>query len=262
MSFPLYIQKALDKVHPSWIPVLEQGLQAMQLQDSLYLSSLQESSFLPTENRLFSAFSIPFSDVRYVLVGEGPYPRVDSATGYCFMDGAVDQLWSDQLGAGLSKPVNKATSLRNFMKMLLVASGKLDVNNTSIEKMAKIAAIAREPNSSYIKTMAEMQNKLIQKGFLLLNAAFVFRSDVAPIKDARAWEPLLSEVFLALQKQNEKNNSSPATLILWGKIADQLKRIPVLEMMPKISCEHPYNLSFISSTQMHALFAPMHLLMK
>jgi uracil-DNA glycosylase len=262
MSFPRFIQQALDKVDPSWIPVLEQGLQAMNMQDAQYLSSLQESSFLPTENRLFSAFSIPLSDVQYVLVGEGPYPREDSATGYCFMDGAVDRLWSDQLGAGLSKPVNKATSLRNFMKMLLVASGKLGVNNTTIEKMAEIAAIAREPNSSYIKTMAEMQNKLTQRGFLLLNAAFVFRPDIAPVKDARAWEPLLTEVFSALQKQNDVKKSSPATLILWGKIADQLKRIPVVEKMPKISCEHPYNLSFIANTQMHALFAPMHLLMR
>lgn len=262
MAFPRFIQQALEKVHPSWLPVLEYGLQAMHMQDAQYLLSLQNSSFLPTENRLFAAFSIPLSNVRYVLVGEGPYPRADSATGYCFMDGAVDQLWSDQLGAGLSKTVNKATSLRNFMKMLLAADGKLDVNNTSIEKMAEIAAIARESNSSYIKTMTEMQNKLIQKGFLLLNAAFVFRPEVAPVKDARAWEPLLTEVFSALHQRNTEKISSPSTLILWGKIADQLKRIPVVETMPKISCEHPYNLSFIANTQMHALFAPMYLLMK
>lgn len=264
MSFPSFIQQALEKAHPSWIPILEDGLQAMQTQDDQYLNSLQESTFLPTENRLFSAFSIPLADVRYVLVGEGPYPRADSATGYCFMDGAVEQLWSDQVGAGLSKSVNKATSLRNFMKMLLVADGKLDVNSTTIEKMAEIAATAREANSGYIKTMADMQKKLTQHGFLLLNAALVFRPEVAPVKDAKAWEPLLRSVFSALQKRNEetKEASSASTLILWGKIADQLKRIPIVEAMPKISCEHPYNLSFISNTQMHTLFAPMHLLRK
>jgi uracil-DNA glycosylase len=75
---------------------------------------------------LFAAFAQPLDRVRYVLVGEGPYPRAESATGVCFMDGAVGDLWSE---AGLSKPVNRATSLRNFMKMLLVADGQLQLEN-------------------------------------------------------------------------------------------------------------------------------------
>ena len=39
------------------------------------------------------------------MLGVGPYPREESATGVCFMDGAVRELWSP---AGLSKPVNRA----------------------------------------------------------------------------------------------------------------------------------------------------------
>ena len=82
----------------------------MHVADPAYLSALAEDHFLPTQGRLFAAFSQPLEEVRYVLVGEGPYPREESATGVCFMDGAVRELWSTQ---GLSKPVNRATSLRN-----------------------------------------------------------------------------------------------------------------------------------------------------
>ena len=46
------------------------------------------------------------------------------ANGYAFWDAAVNELWSDN---GLSKAVNRATSLRNFIKMLLVTEGALSL---------------------------------------------------------------------------------------------------------------------------------------
>ena len=100
---------------PSWHAILKTGLQAIARLDSDYLPALvQDTTYLPTEGRIFAAFKQPIDQVRYVLVGEGPYPRAASATGVCFMDGAVGSLWSDK---GLSKQVNRATSLRNFMKI-------------------------------------------------------------------------------------------------------------------------------------------------
>jgi len=99
--FPLAIQAALEKVHPSWLPAIHHGLLAIEARTPDYLASLIDGQFLPDQGRLFAAFSRPLEQVRYVLVGEGPYPRSESATGVCFMDGAVDALWSDE--AGLSK---------------------------------------------------------------------------------------------------------------------------------------------------------------
>jgi uracil-DNA glycosylase len=134
-----------------------------------YLPQLAQDQYLPTEQRLFAAFALPLNKVKYVLVGEGPYPRAESATGVCFMDGAVGSLWSEEVGGGLSKPVNKATSLRNFMKMLLVADGQL-LENTAGEAMAAVSAQARSGAGSHILTLADMQRKLTEQGFLLLNA--------------------------------------------------------------------------------------------
>jgi len=89
----------------------------------------------------------------------------------------------------------------------------------------------------------------------LLNAALVFRKHVAPAIDARAWQPFLQTVLAALAKQ-----STPPTLVLWGKIAEQLKRLPETGAFPQVAAEHPYNLTFIDNAAMHALFGPMQLL--
>ncbi|MES2016489.1 MAG: uracil-DNA glycosylase [Pseudomonadota bacterium] len=241
-TLPASLLDALSRAHPSWQSLLRQGLAAI---DPDYLAALAASDYLPTEQRLFAAFSLPLPDVRYVLVGEGPYPRADSATGVCFMDGAVGSLWSE---GGLSKPVNKATSLRNFMKMLLVADGKLDLADTGGAAIA-----ARACSAGAIQTLAQLQDKLIGQGFLLLNASLVFRPDVAPAIDARAWLPFLQTVLAALHETRP-------TLVLWGKIAEQLQKLPETAGLPQIVSEHPYNLSFIGHREMQALFGPMQLL--
>ena len=73
-------------------------------------------------DRLLAAFQRDRAGVRYLLIGESPYPRRASANGIAFYDAAVDSLWSEQ---GLSKAVNRATSLRNIVKTALLAEGLL-----------------------------------------------------------------------------------------------------------------------------------------
>ncbi|MFL6657678.1 MAG: uracil-DNA glycosylase [Massilia sp.] len=247
-SIPPAISDALTRAHPSWQAILLQGLHAVAKADPAYLPTLAADDYLPTEQRLFAAFALPLSEVRYVLVGEGPYPRAESATGVCFMDGAVGSLWSE---TGLSKPVNKATSLRNFMKMLLVADGILDLADTGGAAMAPVAAGAQQ--QGLIQTLAQLQDNLTRQGFLLLNASLVFRAHVPPAIDARAWLPFLQTVLAALHQQ-------APSLILWGKIAEQLRKLPETSAFTQIVSEHPYNLSFIGHAEMQALFRPMRLL--
>lgn len=252
---PEPIRAALRLADSSWLPILERGLEAVHAADPDYLPALAADEYLPTEGRMFAAFMQPFDRVRYVLIGEGPYPRAASATGVCFMDGAVEALWSP---AGLSKQVNRATSLRNFLKMLLVADGALDERETSGEAMQAVSARARAIGSPFVQTLTELQANLGKHGFLLLNAALVYRPHVAPLKEARAWRPFLITVLNALATRQ-----SPApTLVLWGKIAGQLQEIRSIGDMPRLVAEHPYNLSFIGNSTMHGLFGPMRLLLR
>jgi uracil-DNA glycosylase len=249
-SIPQPILNALELADASWRPCLLAGLEAMMHADPRYLPVLSTDDYLPTEGRLFAAFALPIDQVRYVLVGEGPYPRAESATGVCFMDGAVGDLWCDN---GLSKAVNRATSLRNFMKMLLVAEGRLNADNCGGAAMAPIAAAVRTDGS--IQTLRELQHNLTEHGFLLLNASLVFRPHVAPAIDARAWQPFLQTVLAALA-----GRAAPPTLVLWGKIAEQLKKLPETAQFPHACAEHPYNLSFIGHDGMQQLFGPLQLL--
>ena len=249
-SIPSAILDAMSRADPSWHALLLAGLQAVMRADPAYLPALAQDNYLPTEQRLFAAFALPLPAVRYVLVGEGPYPRAESATGVCFMDGAVGSLWS---GTGLSKPVNKATSLRNFLKMLLVADGQLSAHDTGGAALAPVADRALQGGA--IQTLAELQANLTRHGFLLLNASLVFRAHVAPVIDARAWLPFLQTVLAALQQAG-----NAPTLVLWGKIAEQLKRLPETAQFPQIVSEHPYNLTFIHHSGMQELFGAMQLL--
>ena len=250
ITIPATIIDALELADASWRPHLLRGLEAVAQANPGYLPALAIDDYLPTEGRLFAAFAQPLDNVRYVLVGEGPYPRAESATGVCFMDGAVGDLWS---AGGLSKPVNRATSLRNFMKMLLVADGQLQPGATGGEAMAPVAAAAMSNGS--IGTLPELQANLTAEGFLLLNASLVFRSHVKPMIDARAWLPFLQVVLEVLAQKAE-----PPTLVLWGKIAEELRKLPETARFPQAVAEHPYNLSFIAHAGMQALFGPMHLL--
>jgi len=254
---PASIRSALSGVHASWLAILEHGLRAVAQANPAYLKDLAEADYLPTEGRMFAAFTQPLEAVRYVLVGEGPYPRAASATGVCFMDGAVGSLWSEK---GLSKQVNRATSLRNFMKMLLVADGQLALENTTGDAMSGVALRARQDDSQAIQLLADLQANMVQHGFLLLNASLVFRPDVPPAKDAKAWQPFMQAVLQGLADAAEQRGAGLPTLVLWGKIAEQLNAYPVTARFPKAVAEHPYNLSFIGNAGMQALFGPMQLL--
>jgi uracil-DNA glycosylase len=258
-TIPSAFLDMLQLAHASWRGILRDGLKAVAEASPDYLPTLAEDDYLPRGGRIFAAFAQPIDAVRYVLVGEGPYPRAESATGVCFMDGAVHLLWSEK---GLSKQVNRATSLRNFMKMLLVADGQLKLGNTSGEEMTRIALQARSDVSPFIQTLDELQDNLTRDGFLLLNASLVFRPHVPPQKDAKAWQPFLQIILTALLEHANGKKRSPPTLVLWGKIAEQLKAVPANASFPKAVAEHPYNLTFIGNPVMLELFGPMDLLKK
>ena len=90
------LQTAKIAVHPDWYPCIEQAFAAM---DPDYLLGLEQSDqWLPERQNMLMAFSQPLSAVRYVLLGESPYPRKQSANGYAFWDAAVGAKISELKG--------------------------------------------------------------------------------------------------------------------------------------------------------------------
>ena len=225
--------------HPSWHFILEEALSCM---DSKYLIELQQkTSCLPTFDKLFAAFSKNIDEVKYILLGESPYPRAESANGYAFWDAAVRELWSEN---GLSKAVNRATSLRNFMKMLLVAKGSLSEPYTQL-------AIAQINKSTYINTGDELFTNMLNRGFLLLNISLIYEKGCVAYH-ARNWRPFISCVLRHLSSKNQI-----VKCLVLGKLA---QNVPESVDFERLVAEHPYNISFITNPSVVAFFKPMDLL--
>jgi len=228
-------------VHSSWEAPLKKALESI---DPKYLEQLSDSTdWLPGRNKIFSAFSLPKNDVKYILFGESPYPRATSANGYAFWDANVKEIFSS---TGLSKEVNRATSLRNFIKLLLICEGRIQENNLSQ------SAIAAMDKIHLISTLDSLFENLIQQGFLLLNASLVL-SDMNKTKEARYWQPFIQSILRSLHQEKPK-------LILFGKIAEMILSMPDAAYFDYINAVHPYNLSFIHDKKIQAFFKPMHLL--
>lgn len=241
------MKKRLDfnthTIDTSWQDTLALALSRVE---PAYLDTLtHQSAWLPGSKKIFNAFSIPKSKVRVVLLGESPYPRPESANGYAFWDAAVGDLWSN---TGLSKPVNRATSLRNFLKMLLVAGGLLTPENTTQ------AAIQALDKRNLIQTNQRLFENLLESGFLLLNTSLVFRPGHVK-EDAKAWRTFIETVLQSLRPENPR-------LLLLGRVAETLSRSNLLPNFEKIIAPHPYNLSFIEHPEIINFFRPLTLLGK
>lgn len=233
---------SLAPIHPSWLPVVKSALAKMSPE---YISHLEQTEWLPGPEKIFNAFSLPLAQVKYVLLGESPYPRAQSANGYAFWDNAVKELWSPQ---GLSKTVNRATSLRNFIKMLLVTDHYLAPTDMSQ------GAIAALDKTGLVQTAADLFENMQKQGILLLNASLVLSQQ--PVKlDAAAWQPFMLEMFTQLHQHYPK-----IQFILLGKIAAIILRLcPFLEPQSFVA-EHPYNLSFITNSEVQQFFKAFYLL--
>jgi uracil-DNA glycosylase len=234
-----------SRVHAEWRPHLADALAAV---DAEYLASLlRDDSWLPGCDRLLAAFRRDRAGLRYLLIGESPYPRRESANGIAFYDAAVGTLWSDR---GLSKAVNRATSLRNIVKTAILAENLAAQGNDGKLEQERIASIDK---SALVQTLGELFDNLHAAGFLMYNATPVLHAARKPAQEARYWQGFLERLLHALSPQEP-------TLVLWGKIATLVESLPASRGFTRIVCEHPYNLSFIDNPEMRSLFGELRLL--
>lgn len=232
-----------DVIHASWKPLI---MQALTQVNSDYLNDLsQHENWLPGKHAIFNAFQLPLSNTQAILFGESPYPRPESANGFAFWDANVKNLWSD---TGLDKHVNRATSLRNMIKCMLLAENYLNTTQLTQEAIAKL------DKSALVQTAAQLFSNFARQGVLLLNASLVL-SDRKVKDEAKQWVPFIRELLRQLGQQ-----ARPIKLILMGKIAETILALPESSAFPHILMEHPYNLSFIHNPNALQLFGKWELL--
>lgn len=237
----IMLHQLIQATHPQWHDLLYNAL--CELSPDYVLELLNDPHWLPGLPLLFAAFQQPLSATRFILLGESPYPRQESANGYAFWDANVHQLWSK---TGLSKEVNRATSLRNMIKMLLHAQGDLSDDYSQ-------QAIARLDKTAYVQTANQLFTVFIKKGFLLLNASLVYRSGQV-VYHACQWRGFVTCLLTQLAAKKPD-----IQLILFGKIA---AKIPNIADFKTLKAEHPYNLSFITNPQVVDFFKPLELILR
>jgi uracil-DNA glycosylase len=229
----------------SWNDILNQAFEALDKEYQEFLD--KDSGYIPNKDNYLNAFkTLPLEDVKYILFGQDPYPRVESASGYAFIDSNVKTLFAPN---GLSKEVNKATSLRNFIKMLLVSMGRLSTQDTSQQ------AIARIPKDDLINSIDELRINFEKNGVLLLNMALVFTDKKDSTKHIKEWRGFIEVLLSKLQNRD-------ITLILFGNHAKDIQKRFDLSSFHIIHTPHPYNTSFITNKDAQNLFGSMKLLEK
>ena len=235
----------LSNIHTSWREILQSSLESL---DREYLHFLKDdSSYFPDKNNLFNAFkTLPLEDTKYILFGQDPYPRFESALGYAFIDGKVESLFSKD--GGFSKEVNKATSLRNMMKMLLLCEGELK-DDFSKEAIKKI------DSSKYINSIIELKNNFEKNGVLLLNSALIFTRKEDSKYHAKMWKSFVDTLLKGVKDRDIK-------LLLFGNISKEIDKLNSSKDFEKVLVPHPYNVSFITDKKVLEVFYPMKLLEK
>ncbi len=232
------------KVHPSWQDIVEKAYYSL---DDEYREFLEKNEgYFPDFDNFLNAFkSLPLDKTKYILFGQDPYPRLESAIGYAFIDGKVDAIFGKN---GLSKDVNRATSLRNFIKMLLIAEGKLDMSDTSQE------AISEMDKRGLINSVYDLRDNFEKNGILLLNISLIFTSKEDTSLHVKRFLPFMNSLLNSLAHMDIK-------LILFGNIAKLIKnKIPSSKEYEIFECVHPYNVSFIKNSDILEFFGKFHLI--
>ncbi len=235
----------LNNIHPSWRRILENSLKNL---DRDYLNFLNKNTtYFPDKNNLFNAFkTLSLDDTKYILFGQDPYPRKKSAIGYAFIDAKVKSLFN--IDGGLSKEVNKATSLRNMMKMFLLCEAELS-NDFSKDAIKKV------DHTKYINSIIELKNNFEKNGVLLLNSALIFTKKEDSKYHAKMWKSFVDSLLKELKNHDIK-------LLLFGNISKEIDKLDSSKSFEKVLVPHPYNVSFITDKRVLEVFEEMKLLRK
>jgi len=232
------------QVDSSWQEIIEYAYSGLSAKYREFLE--KDSGYFPTFSNFLNAFhTLKLEKTKYILFGQDPYPRIQSASGYAFIDKNVENLFNEK---GFSKEVNRATSLRNFLKMLLLSEGYLSSDDLSQNAISKI------PKDDFIDSIDELRVNFEKNGVLLLNTALVFTCKEDTKLHVKEFRVFMQRLLSRLVKHKIE-------LILFGEMAKDIKKqLPSALEFKTVETLHPYNIGFIHDLKVWNTFAPMKLL--
>ena len=232
------------KIDNSWSEIIEYSYDGLSLKYRKFLE--KNNGYFPDFYNFLNSFStLPLEKTKYILFGQDPYPRKESANGYAFIDANIKTIFSDK---GFSKEVNRATSLRNFLKMLLLSQGYLSADDLT---QRAISAISKQ---KMIYSINDLRLNFEKNGILLLNSSLIFTSKDDTKLHIKEFKPFLKRLLSRIDQNR-------VTLILFGKMAQEIKKIfPKNNNFATLEAIHPYNIDFIYDKKVHTFFKPLPLI--
>lgn len=188
----------------SWETWLDKYINFKQLYEDIDTFTNQFEIIIPNPEMIFNVFTkMRPEEVRCVLYGEDPYPRITSANGIAFWDVEI-QNWDDK---------TNGNSLKNMLKALLVAKRLADYNTTIVEcrKIAK---------DHHFMSPPQLFEHWLGQGVFLINTALTFSSSADKKMHFEFWRPFHSALIHALNMQK----TSPY-YVLWGRKAQLWDKI-------------------------------------
>ena len=234
------------RVDPSWQEIIEYAYDGLSPKYREFLE--RDEGYFPTFSNFLNAFyTLELKNTKYILFGQDPYPRAQSACGYAFIDANVKTIFSQK---GFSKEVNRATSLRNFLKMLLLSDGHLSDEDLSQEAISKL------DKSGLINSIDELRANFEKSGVLLLNTALIFTCKEETKLHVKEFRVFMHRFLSRLSQYNIE-------LILFGSMAKDIKKsLPSALEFQTIETLHPYNIGFITDLNAQKFFKPLSLFNK
>ena len=149
---------SLSEIDSSWHHVFEPYVDHI----NQIVSSTAELSTTPSRERIFSAFSLPLTEVKVVILGQDPYPGEGVADGLAFSSGL-----DDFLPASLRNIFGEYCDDLNFPK----------------------------PTTTSLRSW-------LSEGVLLLNTALTTEIGERDKHRTLGWEPLISSILLELSRRD------------------------------------------------------------
>jgi uracil-DNA glycosylase len=221
-----------------YLPKVWQDILSKDFDIESFLTDLEDrvdraTHLIPDQQSVFKLFYLTEPhNVKCVLYGEDPYPRMSSANGIAFWDQEL-RTWSDK---------TKGNSLKHIMKALLIHK-RLATYSTSIEECREIVK-----KDVTFPSPDELFVSWINQGVLLLNRSLVFTTKEDKNAHLKYWKNFQVAMMDFFKEQN-------VPIILWGKKAQSLEKELLKKNYPKeliIKQGHPtYQHHFLNKNDIY-----------
>mmetsp|Transcript_13296 Transcript_13296/g.52989 ORF Transcript_13296/g.52989 Transcript_13296/m.52989 type:complete len:654 (-) Transcript_13296:35-1996(-) len=207
-----------------WEEILAPVIRRQPMVD-VFLGKSRAAGIVPVRELTFQALKPnPPAAWKVVVFGQGPYKRMESATGISFFDNAFDS-WDDSL-------FGRTLSMRTIMKNALIWKHAIprDSNVAKLRMLLKKHKVVQPP---------QWFQSMLTQGLLLISAALTENCDDGMTTSAHTafWRPVVHAIIDAIMQAKENTDEEEHTGVVfawWGTHAKSLR-----SYVDKIASKYP-----------------------